>query len=162
MWLCKNRLAILKNIIWHYERQFYSYDPWNKAESSQCKFPLLLESKRAWQVCSKTKVMLTFSSTGGVVHHVYALQGHHSIYIYKRLGASVICCVVNGYKSVNPANRKLTTKYLHIQRRLYRSYKVNMVLHKWASILARCSYLWSFFLSPCLERCWKSKYCHVY
>jgi len=66
----------LNTVITGDESWVYGYDPETKAQSSQWKHPLSPRPKKARQVRSNVKVMLTlFFDSRGVVHHEYAPQG---------------------------------------------------------------------------------------
>jgi len=66
----------LKQVITGDESWVYGYDPETKAQSSQWKTPLSPRPKKAWQIRSNIKVMLTvFFDHEGVVHHEYAPPG---------------------------------------------------------------------------------------
>lgn len=66
----------LKSIITGDETWVYGYDPETKAQSSQWKTPDSPRPKKARQVRSQVKVMLTvFFDYQGVVHHEYAPKG---------------------------------------------------------------------------------------
>ena len=66
----------MKKIITGDETWVYGYDPEAKVESSQWKSPSSPRPKKARQVRSKVKAMLTvFFDDQGVVHHEYAPEG---------------------------------------------------------------------------------------
>jgi len=66
----------LNTVITGDESWVYRYDPETKAQSSQWKQSSSPRPKKAWQVCSNVKVLLTvFLDSRGVVHHEYAPQG---------------------------------------------------------------------------------------
>lgn len=66
----------LKTVITGDESWVYGYDPETKVQSSQWKSPQSPRPKKARQVRSKVKVMLTvFFDYRGVVHHEYAPEG---------------------------------------------------------------------------------------
>jgi hypothetical protein len=65
------------------ESRAYGYDPETNAQLSQWKHSTSPRAKRARQVRSTVKVMLTvFFDTRGVVHHVYAPQGQNTNKVY--------------------------------------------------------------------------------
>jgi hypothetical protein len=66
----------LNTVITGDETWVYGYDPETKMQSSQWKLPSCPRPKKARQVRSNGKVMLTvFFDSRGVVHHEYAPQG---------------------------------------------------------------------------------------
>ena len=66
----------IKTIITGDETWVYGYDPETKFQSSQWKHPESPRPKKAWQVRSNVKVMLTcFFDSRGIVHHEYAPEG---------------------------------------------------------------------------------------
>src|SRR5215469_6723562 len=66
----------LNTIITGDESWVYGYDPETKSQSSQWKHSSSPRPKKARQVRSNVKVMLTaFFDSRGVVHHEYAPQG---------------------------------------------------------------------------------------
>ena len=72
----ENDSNFLNTVITGDKSWVYGYDPETKAQSSQWKHSSSLGPKKARQVRSKVKVLLTvFLDSRGVVHHEYALQG---------------------------------------------------------------------------------------
>jgi len=72
----ENDSNFLNTMITGDESWVYGYDPETKAQSSQWKHSLSLRPKKARQVHSNIKVLLTvFLDSRGVVHHEYAPQG---------------------------------------------------------------------------------------
>ena len=66
----------IKTIITGDETWVYGYNPQTKFQSSQWKHPESPRPKKAWQVCSNVKVMLScFFDSQGIVHHEYAPEG---------------------------------------------------------------------------------------
>jgi len=66
----------LNTVITGDESWVYGYEPETKAQSSQLKHSSSPRPKKAWQVRSNVKVLLTvFLDSRGVVHHKYAPQG---------------------------------------------------------------------------------------
>ena len=66
----------IKTIITGDETWVYGYDPETKFQSSQWKYPESPRPKKARQVRSNVKVMLTcFFDSRGIVHHEYAPEG---------------------------------------------------------------------------------------
>ena len=66
----------IKTIITGDETWVYVYDPETKFQSSQWKHPVSPRPKKARQVRSNVKVMLTcFFDSRGIVHHEYAPEG---------------------------------------------------------------------------------------
>jgi len=66
----------LNTVITGDELWVYGYDPETKVKSSQWKHSSSPRPKKAQQVCSNVKVLLTvFLDSRGVVHHEYAPQG---------------------------------------------------------------------------------------
>ena len=66
----------IKTIITGDETWVYGYDPETKFQSSQWKHPESPRPKKARQVRSNVKVMLTcFFDSRGIVHHEYAPEG---------------------------------------------------------------------------------------
>ena len=71
-----NDLEFTKTIITGDETWVYGYDPGTKFQSSQWKHPESLRPKKARQVRSNVKVMLTcFFNSRGIMHHEYAPEG---------------------------------------------------------------------------------------
>jgi len=78
------------------ESWVYGYDPETKAQSSQWKHPSSPSPKKARQVCSNVKVLLTvFFNSRGVVHREYAPQGQTVI---KEYYEGVICHLRNAVR----------------------------------------------------------------
>lgn len=72
----ENDRNFMTKIITGDESWVYGYDPETKAQSSQWKCPASPRPKKARQVRSNVKVMLTvFFDQQGIVHHEYAPQG---------------------------------------------------------------------------------------
>ncbi|KAJ4445629.1 hypothetical protein ANN_12311 [Periplaneta americana] len=68
--------GFLNTVITRDESWVYGYDPETKRQSSQWKHPESPRPKKARQVRSKIKVMLTvFFDVRGIVHHKYAPEG---------------------------------------------------------------------------------------
>ena len=66
----------LNTVITGVESWVYGYDPETKVQSSQRRHPSSPRSKKARQVRSNVKVLLTvFFNSSGVLHHEYAPQG---------------------------------------------------------------------------------------
>ena len=66
----------IKTIITGDETWVYGYDPETNFQSLQWKHPEAPGPKKAWQVRSNVKVMLTcFLDSRGIVHHEYAPKG---------------------------------------------------------------------------------------
>jgi hypothetical protein len=74
---CANRdTEFLKTVITGDETWVYGYDPETKVQSSQWKYSSSPWPKKAQQVQSKVKVLLTvFFDHCGIVHHSYAPEG---------------------------------------------------------------------------------------
>ena len=71
-----NDLEFMKIIITGDETWIYGYDPETKFQSSQRKHTESLRPKKARQVRSNVKVMLTcFFNSRGIVHHEYVPEG---------------------------------------------------------------------------------------
>ncbi|XP_011867391.1 PREDICTED: putative uncharacterized protein FLJ37770, partial [Vollenhovia emeryi] len=71
-----NTDGFLNTVITGDESWVYGYDPETKRQSSQWKHPDFPRPKKARQVRSKIKVMLTvFFDVRGIVHHEYAPEG---------------------------------------------------------------------------------------
>ena len=82
----------LNTVITGDESWVYGYDPETKAQSSQWKHSSSPRPKKARQVRSNIKVLLTvFLDSRGVVHHEYA-QGQT---VTKQYYEGVLCCLCN-------------------------------------------------------------------
>ena len=91
---------LLNAVITGDESWVYGYDQETKAQSSQWKHPLSPRPKKARQVCSNVKVMLTvFFYSRGVVHHEYAPQGQT---VTKEYYEGVLCRLRNAVRSKRP------------------------------------------------------------
>ena len=76
LYCANNDLEFMKTIITGDEAWVYGYNPETKFQSSQRKHPESPRSKKARQVCSNVKVMLTcFFDSHSIVHHEYAPEG---------------------------------------------------------------------------------------
>jgi len=86
----------LNTVITGDEVWVYGYDPETKAQSSQWKLPSSLRPKKAQQVCSNVKVLLTvFFDSRGVVRHEYAPQGQT---VTKEYYKGVLCRLRNAVR----------------------------------------------------------------
>ena len=93
------------------ESWVYRYDPETKAQSSQWKHPSSLRPKKARQVCSNVKVLLTFFFyLCGVVHHEYAPQGQT---VTKEYYVGVLCRLRNAVRLKRPDRWAAKTRQLH-------------------------------------------------
>ena len=86
----------LNTVITDDESWVYGYDPETKAQSTQWKHSSSPRPKKARQVRSNVKVLLTvFLDSRGVVHHEYALQGQT---VTKQYYEGVLCCLRNAVR----------------------------------------------------------------
>jgi len=86
----------LNTVITGDESWVYGYDPETKAQSSQWKHSSSLRPKKARQVRSNVKVLLTvFLDSRGVVHHEYTPQGQT---ITKEYYKGVLCRLRNAVR----------------------------------------------------------------
>jgi len=86
----------LNTVITGDESWVYVYDPETKAQSSQWKHSSSLRPKKARQVRSNVKVLLTvFLNSRGVVHHEYTPQGQT---ITKQYYEGVLCHLRNAVR----------------------------------------------------------------
>jgi len=101
----------LNTVITGDESWVYGYDPETKAQSSQWKHPLSPRPKKARQVRSNVKVMLTlFFDSRGVVHHEYAPQGQT---VTKEYYEGVPCRLRNAVRRKRPDLWATKTWQLH-------------------------------------------------
>ena len=95
-----NELEFTKTIITGDETWVYGYDPESKFHSSQWKHPESTRPKKARQVCSNVKVMLTcFFNSCGIVHHEYSPEGQT---INKEYYLEVLHCLRNAVQRKRP------------------------------------------------------------
>ena len=101
----------LNTVITGDESWVYEYDPETKAQSSQWKYPSSPRPKKARQVRSNVKGMLTvFFDSRGVVHHEYAPQGQT---VTKEYYEGVLCCLCNAVWCKQPDLWAAKTWQLH-------------------------------------------------
>jgi len=92
--------SFLNTVITGDESWVYGYNPETKAQSSQWKHPSSPRPKKARQVRSNVKVLLTiFFGSRGVVHHEYAPQSQT---ITKEYYKGVLCCLGNAVQRKQP------------------------------------------------------------
>jgi hypothetical protein len=97
-------LDFLKTVITGDESWMYGYDPGTKAQSSQWKSPSSPRPKKARQVRSKVKAMLTgFFYYRGVVHHEYAPEGQSD---NKQYYQEVLCRLCDAVRCKRPDLRE--------------------------------------------------------
>ena len=101
----------LNTVISGDESWFYGYDPEIKAQSSQWKHSSSPRPKKARQVCSNVKVLLTvFLDSRGVVHQEYAPQGQT---VTKQYYKGVLCRLRNAVQRKRPDLWAAETRQLH-------------------------------------------------
>jgi len=101
----------LNTVITGDESWVYGYDPETKAQSSQRKHSSSPRPKKAWQVCSNVKVLLTvFLNSHGVVVHEYAPQGQT---VTKQYYEGVLCRLRNAVWHKRPDLWAAETWQLH-------------------------------------------------
>jgi len=71
VWICGNQWRFLKKYHNRWWNMLYGYDPKTKQQASHCKFPSLLQWRKAHHMHIQTKLMLY----KGVIQNKYALQG---------------------------------------------------------------------------------------
>jgi hypothetical protein len=98
-------LDFLKTVITGDESWVNGYDPGTKAQSSQWKSPLSPRPKKARQVRSKVKAMLTvfFFYYRGVVHHEYAPEAQS---VNKQYYQEVLRCLRDAVRRKRPDVRE--------------------------------------------------------
>ena len=90
----------LNTVITGDESWVYGYDPETKAQSSQWRHPSSPRPKKARQVRSNVKVLLTvFFDSSGVLHHEYAPQGQT---VTKEYYEGVLCRLRNAVRRKRP------------------------------------------------------------
>ena len=86
----------LNTVITGDESWVYGYDPETKAQSSQWRHPSSPRPKKAGQVRSNVKILLTvFSDSSGVLHHEYAPQDQT---VTKEYYEGVLCRLRNAVR----------------------------------------------------------------
>jgi len=90
----------LNTVITGVESWVYGYDPETKAQFSQWRHPSSPRPKKARQVRSNVKVLLTvFFNSSGVLHHEYAPQGQT---VTKEYYEGVLCRLRNAVRHKRP------------------------------------------------------------
>ena len=101
----------LNTVITGDELWVYGYNSETKAQFPQWKHSSSLRPKKAWQVHSNVKVLLTvFLNSRGVVHHEYAPQGQT---IIKEYYEGVLCRLCNAVRRKQPDLWATKTWQLH-------------------------------------------------
>ena len=101
----------IKTIITSDETWVYGYDPETKFQSSQWKHSESPRPKKAWQVCSNVKVLLTcFFDSRDIMHHKYAPEGQT---INKEYYLQVLCCLREAVQRKQPDMQAAKNFQLH-------------------------------------------------
>jgi hypothetical protein len=164
--ICCNALVKTQTSWLHGDKSgVYGYDPETKAQSSHWKTPGPPRPKKARQIRSKVKVMLTvFFDHEGVIHHEYTPEGQT---VNKEYYIDVLCWLHDAVWRKQPALRKRGDWQLHhnnapppppTRPTLSRTSWLNIRFHKCRS--PPIHQTWphvTFFYSQRWKCCWRER-----